>query len=226
MQRWQSKLVGLLDWVMESSCALCDRPTATGWCLDCQRQVQQCQTKEHLLGKADPVFAWGLYAGALKRSITALKYNNQPKLAHPLGKWLGEAWNSTIPAANSPAAKSLLVMPIPMHQDKQKQRGFNQAELIAEAFCEQTQLSLERRALIRIRATEAQFSLAANAREQNLAGAFQVNSTFRNRSSRSVLLIDDIYTTGATARAAIQALQQQGLSVWGIAAVARAGTQN
>lgn len=223
MQRWQSKLFGLLDWVMESSCALCDRPTATGWCLDCQRQVQQCQTKEHLLRQADPVFAWGLYAGALKRSLTTLKYNNQPQLARPLGQWLGEAWNKTLFAANSPAANSLLAMPIPMHEDKRKQRGFNQAELIAEAFCEQTKLPLERHALMRIRATEAQFNLTANAREQNLVGAFQVKPGFRGRSSKSVLLIDDIYTTGATARAAIQALQQQGLSVWGIAAVARAG---
>lgn len=219
-QRWRSRLSGLLDWVMESRCALCNRSTASSLCLDCQRQVKQCQTKNSLLREPDPVFAWGGYAGALKRSITALKYDNQPKLAALLGQWLGQAWNIA-----APVQTSLLVLPIPLHQDKLKQRGFNQAELIAEAFCKQTQLPLERHALMRIRATEAQFNLVAEAREQNLTNAFQVNPKFQGRSVKSVLLLDDIYTTGATARAAIQALQQQGISVWGIAAVARAGFQ-
>jgi predicted amidophosphoribosyltransferase len=74
---------------------------------------------------------------------------------------------------------------------------------------------------VRIRATEAQFGLSAKERQQNLAGAIQVASPVQTQlKGKQVLLFDDIYTTGATARAAAAALQQAGLHVAGIVAIA------
>jgi predicted amidophosphoribosyltransferase len=110
-----------------------------------------------------------------------------------------------------------------MHADKQKQRGFNQAELMARAFCDVTGLTLQPTGLSRIRATEPQFSLSPAEREQNLAGAIQVGeSLHRCPHSKAVLLLDDIYTTGATARAAVHVLQQQQISVYGLVVLAKA----
>jgi predicted amidophosphoribosyltransferase len=109
-----------------------------------------------------------------------------------------------------------------MHPDKQKQRGFNQAELLAEAFCETARLPLQRRGLKRVRTTVAQFGLAVADREQNLAGAFELDRPFEHRyPNRSVLLIDDIYTTGATARSAAQTFQDHQIKVYGLAAIAK-----
>jgi predicted amidophosphoribosyltransferase len=82
--------------------------------------------------------------------------------------------------------------------------------------------------LRRDRATEAQFGLTPEARQQNLADAFCVDQRFskrelsRTETSRTVLLVDDIYTTGTTARSAVQVLRQSGISVGGILAVAKA----
>lgn len=163
-----------------------------------------------------PIFAWGQYGGALKRAIATLKYENQPHLAQPLGHWMGHAW-----AATQHTHKPL-VIPIPMHPGKQKQRGYNQAELLAESFCQITRLPLERRALLRIRSTDAQFGLTADQRSKNLLGAMQVNPTWRSPNNHPILLLDDIYTTGATVQAAAHALKQQGLQIYGVIALARA----
>ncbi len=169
--------------------------------------------------KADdfPILAWGNYGGALKRAIASLKYEQQPQIARPLGHELAKAW------LQSPLqpSKSLVVVPIPVHDSKRKQRGYDQADLLASSFCEVTGISLQKQVLKRVRATEAQFGLSVTAREKNLTDAFQVDLKHLRHSKRSVLLLDDIYTTGATVRAARQVFQQHNIPVAGLAVVAR-----
>lgn len=153
----------------------------------------------------------------MKRAIAVLKYENHPQLARPLGHWLAQAW------VNSPvsAAIKLTVVPIPMHPSKVSQRGYNQADLLAQSFCNFTGYPMRSLGLERVRATEAQFSLSGTEREKNLAGAFSLGKEFlRSRPSTSVLLLDDIYTTGATAQSAAKTLAQHGIRVYGLVAVA------
>lgn len=215
--RWSRYLEPLMNLVLAQACPLCERPTQGALCPSCMRQIQHCQFPSLTSPEQEPlpVFAWGQYGGALKRAIATLKYENQRPLAQPLGHWMGQAWE----AAHLPHKPR--VIPIPMHPEKQRQRGFNQAELLAESFCQVTRLPLERRALLRVRSTDAQFGLSAKQRDKNLAGAMQVNPTWHGSSNASVLLLDDIYTTGATAQAAAHALRQQGIRVYGVMALAR-----
>jgi ComF family protein len=211
---------GLLGLFLKSNCPLCDRPAEREFCASCHRQLQRCQLtlSSHLWAGELPVFVWGNYSGVLKRAIAELKYNNQPQLARPLGYWLGQAWLKT-PAANQ--VKTLTVIPIPLHSTKQQQRGYNQAELIAQSFCEWTGYKHQPLGLQRIRATDAQFGLSVQARQQNLANAFTVgNALSKHLPPSPVLLLDDIYTTGATVRCATQVLQHQGITVYGVVAVA------
>jgi ComF family protein len=165
------------------------------------------------------VFSWGIYGGSLKRAIAVMKYENKPQIARPLGQWLGEAW-----LLNSPRpvdTKRLVVVPIPLHASKQKQRGYNQAALIARSFCNTTGLKVKLNGIERVRETKAQFGLSASEREKNLAAAFTVGQGFRHQhQDASVLLVDDIYTTGATAAAAAQTLRQCGITVLGLVALA------
>jgi ComF family protein len=185
--------------------------------------LQQCRLIQPYQQSSLPIIAWGEYGGVLKRAIASLKYENHPELARPLGQWLGQAWLN----AKFPIKNSVIVVPIPMHPDKIAQRGFNQAELIAQSFCEAAGLPLKRHGLARIQATEAQFKLSPQAREQNLAGAFALGKDFlRQRPTGTVLLVDDIYTTGATVRSAAQVLRRQQISVWGVSAVAIAGKRS
>jgi ComF family protein len=195
MNGWAKGLKSWLDIFLESKCPLCERSTSGVICPTCQRQLQQCRLPHPYQQAALPIMAWGEYGGALKRAIASLKYENHPQLARPLGQWLAQSWLS----AKLPLKNSIVVVPIPMHPDKVAQRGFNQAELIAQSFCETTGLPLKRHGLARIQATEAQFKLSPQAREQNLAGVFALGKDFlRQHPTETVLLIDDIYTTGAT----------------------------
>lgn len=216
---------GLLALFLKPNCPLCDRPAESEFCTFCQRQLQRCQfTTSGDFWKGElPVFAWGNYGGVLKRAIAALKYDNQPQLARPLGHWLAQAW---LKAPVVSRVQKLTVVPIPLHPLKLKKRGYNQAELIAQNFCDVTGYKHQPLGLERIRETEAQFGLSAQAREENLADAFSIGKSFHKHSPNSpVLLIDDIYTTGATVRAAAQILQRQGIQVYGIAAIATSKSQ-
>jgi ComF family protein len=212
------------DLFLAQPCPTCDRPPQSHkiFCLACDRQLQTCrltQPAAEWQGEV-PVFAWGAYRGGLKRSLAALKYNNQPKIATQLGQWLAQAWLES-PVSQLPPP---LVVPIPLHAHKLKQRGFNQAELIAIAFCHTTGLPLRQQGLLRVRDTEAQFGLGTQAREKNVAGAFELGKDLRRvDGQQSVLLVDDIYTTGATVREAIALLHRQQIRRCGVVAVARSG---
>ncbi|NET54253.1 MAG: ComF family protein [Merismopedia sp. SIO2A8] len=215
----------LLSLFLKSKCTLCDRPAQLEFCPYCQRQLQYCQLDkpDKLWSGELPVFAWGSYGGLLKRAITALKYENQPQLAQPLGYYLGEAW---LQSAAAKSLKKLIVMPIPVHPTKLRLRGYNQAQLIAQSFCQFTGYKQQPLALERVHATQAQFSLSRAQREQNLADAFVISKNFSKYSPASpVLLIDDIYTTGATVRSAAKTLVRQGIQVYGVAAIALSPSQ-
>lgn len=220
MGNWTENLKGwLLNLFLESKCPLCQRSTPVEFCQDCQRQLQLCQiTNPKKLWNGDlPVFAWGVYGGVLKRALAALKYENKTQIAQPLGYWLGENWIKSSLAT----ATNLTVVPIPLHAKKQQERGYNQADLLAESFCRITGLSLQRHGLERWRETKPQFGLSAAERKQNLTGAFGLGKAFRDRRPDSaILLLDDIYTSGETAREAANTLRQHDIGVHGIVAIA------
>jgi ComF family protein len=183
--------------------------------------VQSCQISNPIsLWQANPrVFAWGNYDGAMRRAIAALKYRQQPRLGWALGKGLAGAWLDHQLQLATPA--KLLVIPIPLHPEKLQARGFNQAEIIARSFCRITNLPLCPHGLIRRRSTLAQANLSKGDRQQNLQGAFALGPDCSNQlPGQPVLLLDDIYTTGATARSAIATLRQAGIQVYGVAAAA------
>lgn len=211
---------GLFSLFLKSNCPLCDRPAVVELCEYCQRQLLRCQLKNssNFWQGQLPVFVWGTYDGVLKRAIAALKYDNQPQLAHLLGHYLGKAWLKS-PAATG--GQKLTVVPIPLHLTKLQQRGYNQAELIGQSFCEIAGYKQHPLGLERIRATEAQFGLSVQEREQNLADAFVVGKRFHRQLSTSpVLLVDDIYTSGATVCSAAETLRRQGIQVYGVVAIA------
>jgi ComF family protein len=107
------------------------------------------------------------------------------------------------------------VVPVPLYAQRQQERGYNQAELLADAFCKQAQLPLRASWLTRIRATHTQVGLSATARRANVQAAFQAEPTVQGKR---LIVLDDVYTTGATLRACAQALLAAGATqVYGLA---------
>jgi len=114
-----------------------------------------------------------------------------------------------------------LIVPMPMHWRRRFQRGYNQAELLAWEIAGRTLLPVERKAVKRRRATSPQSELSGSARRRNVAGAFQLHRPSRIRG-KNVLLVDDVLTTGATARACALALKRAGAGQVIVLTLARA----
>lgn len=160
----------------------------------------------------------------MRGAIHALKYGGLRPMAHRLGAMLAEA----IGKLEGEAPFEMLVVPVPLHRAKRRQRGFNQARLLAAgavaALRKQDprwRLRLASRTLLRQRATETQAGLTPHQRRQNLRGAFAVADPDAVRAKK-ILLIDDILTTGATASAAALALRRAGAEAVWVVTLARA----
>lgn len=216
-KRWKSLIEDAVSLVWQTPCPLCQRSTAGILCNTCQKQVQRCHLPSPWQTEPKPsVFIWGNYSGKLKQALTALKYENRPLLAQPLGEWLAKAW---LPTQSTIKLKPVVV-PIPMHVHKKQERGYDQAALLAQSFAHFTQLPLKLQGLERSRETTAQFKLSIAEREHNLSNAFSLGTDFHTRKPTLVLLLDDIYTTGATVRSATQTLHRHGIRVCSILTIA------
>jgi len=168
--------------------------------------------------------SYGVYQGRMREAIHALKYDR----LHPASTGLGRMLASAIAQLSGVAPLEMLVIPVPLHPSKYTQRGFNQSRsLAAQALGflrkshPQWRLTLASSTLLRQRATDSQAGLTPRQRRLNVRGAFQVSDAARVKE-QNVLIVDDILTTGATARAAARALVDAGAaSVW-VATLARA----
>jgi len=157
------------------------------------------------------IVALGAYEGIVRRAIHALKYGNRPGLGSTLGKSLANRILSTLGDG-----QRTIVVPVPLHLTRLRERGYNQAELIARAFADLH----EPGALVRARATAAQAQLDRLDRERNVAGAFATGSRAARVVGKNVLIVDDVVTTGATVRACAGVLRAAGATSVMAAAIA------
>jgi ComF family protein len=214
-------LKGLLSLFLQDRCPLCDRTAQQELCLDCQRQLQACRsTQPDRLWSAElPLLTWGRYEGKLKQAIAAMKYENHPELGVYLGQLLAQAWQKKA-APNLP--RTLTTIPIPLHPQRYQERGFNQSALIAQGFCQVTGYGLQKEGIKRVRSTVPLFQLSPQERLKEVDKAFELGSLKTLRSQKTpILLIDDIYTTGSTAKEAAKMLISHQFTVIGIAAIAK-----
>lgn len=153
-----------------------------------------------------------LYQNALINAIHALKYTGQPRLAEPLGLLLAGAFTQYGMRADA-------LIPLPLHPQRQQQRGYNQAALLARSCAAHLNIPCREDLVARIRATRAQVGLNAQQRLQNVSGAFALAPTVQDRSlaGATLVIIDDVCTTGATLEACAAPLYAAGArEIWGL----------
>lgn len=178
-----------------SRCPRCDRPA---WLADAGGPCSECRN----LGPPwQAVRALGPYDGLLRRLILRLKYGDEPYIATLLGRLLADR------AAGWP--RELLVVPIPLHPARLRERGFNQALLLARALARASGRRLGPQVLRRSRAAPPQATLGAAARRLNVRYVFEPRPGCR-LGGWPVLLVDDVLTTGRTLAAACVALRAAG----------------
>lgn len=181
-----------LPYVVEPICRRCGMP------LQNDRLCKRCRTSPLRIEKIDSVL---LFEGAVRHAVHHLKYRNGKTLAEPLGKIMS-TW------LNDHPQKTDLIAPVPLHPDRLRQRGYNQASLLARALARNTGIPMSDNSLARVRNTKSQMRLAAEERRHNVSNAFHCRDERVN--GRQVLIIDDVCTTGATLEACADALHEAG----------------
>lgn len=194
------------------TCAHCDATISDTGSSAAPRLCADC-TAGRRLAHFDGVRVTVEYAGAARTAVIALKFGGQRRVAERLATLMSTPFWCDIKIAD-------IVIPMPLHASRQRERGYNQAEVLARAFANLQGLRLRSDLLERTRATEAQTRLSREERRRNVAGAFALTSPEAAAaiSGRHILLVDDVTTTGSTLDAAAEPLRSAGAaSIWGLA---------
>ena len=185
----------------------------------------QCAWCREETFKFDQARSYGLYTGNLRAAVLQLKFQRRERLGKRLGELLAMVWGRVEEAY---PGERPVVVPVPLHPSRQRERGFNQAELLALGLCQALARSdraavprIETRCLRRTRPTAPQTGLSLRARQENVRGVFSVVRPERVRE-RLVVLVDDVMTTGATLSACAGALKGVGARAVFALALARA----
>ena len=203
-------------------CSRCGLPLAAGpgstdWlCGDCRLERP----------RFDCARSYGIYAGKLRTAILEVKFHRRERLALPLGRLLIEPWLALQAAFGLQGP--WLILPVPLHPSRERERGYNQAALLARGFARALRqrggsdgFQFDRRTLTRNRSTAPQSGLSVQARRENVRGVFKAAAT-KHLRDRDVILVDDVMTTGATASACAAELKRRGARRVAVLALARA----
>jgi len=207
------------------------RPIAGGTCSICGERLlspyaflAEAEARCGLCRRLEPPFvkavAYGSYEGGLRELIHILKYGQVRPAANVLGRMLSEVIEG-LERGFGPG--TVVVVPVPLHVRRLRQRGFNHSDLIARAALKQgptERLVLHTKILERRRDTQSQTGLTRHQRRENIRGAFVVAKP-EALSGREVLVVDDVFTTGTTVSECARVLLRAGASKVWIATVAR-----
>ena len=215
--KWSHLLLAaewLTDLVFPPLCWCCDRVDVRS-CQDCLRALQAAplQMTARRADKLDREAATGPHEGKLRSAVHALKYTGYKELADPLAERLIHAlrwldWSFDI------------ILPVPLHSERLRERGYNQSELLAERVAVALSMYCATDFVARVRKTEQQAQRSPAERRSNVEGAFEVVADV---AGLRILLVDDVVTSGETLNECASVLRKHGAAaVFGIA-VSRGG---
>ncbi|HLZ08902.1 MAG TPA: ComF family protein [Chloroflexota bacterium] len=188
-----SRCLEALPRIGPSRCRVCSVPTGgVAVCPACWRDPPRFQS----------TVAEFRFEGVIRRAIHRLKYRGARQLAQPLV----DALLDLVPKL--PTVD--VIVAIPLHRNRQRRRGFNQASILAAAVSRRIEIPVLERGLIRVKDTEAQVEIPAASRWQNVRDAFQLADDRQALVGKRILLVDDVATTTSTLRAAARVLVRGG----------------
>jgi ComF family protein len=196
-----------IDVIQAPTCRRCGLPLAGT--VATEGGLPVCPQCCNQTSQLDGVCAFAFHGGPLREAIHQFKYRNLRDLAAPLGRLLSEGW-ATLPPNDLDVD---IIVPVPLHASRFRERGYNQAALLARELGRHLERPVVEKVLVRVKDTIPQVGLDAQARRANVHNAFQcVNGSL---AGKRALLLDDVYTTGSTLEAAADALRREGVSsIW------------
>jgi competence protein ComFC len=199
-------------------CIGCDRHIGSLLCDDCQNRLTPVQAVQEANSPLSERKATALFDPTIRKAIHELKYHGQRGYVDILGQRLVKTLRETGWAATALSA-------IPLHQNRIKQRGFNQSALLASYMATELGIPFRADMVRRTRDTQQQVGLNLRERKSNVDGAFEADPAIVQ--GQSIVVIDDVYTTGATLRACASALREAGATqVWALTVASASLEQN
>ncbi|MFA4990117.1 MAG: ComF family protein [Candidatus Omnitrophota bacterium] len=198
-----------------SQCRLKIRKNTPPFCHSCGRHLEKDNLHKHICPaclrnklRFDRAFSPCLYEGVLKELIHEFKYKGKTHLAAPLSKMMTDF----IREYDFPIAYMDFIVPMPLHKAREREREFNQAEILGRQIAFEFNKDLENNLLRRERLTQTQTGLAHERRFLNVENSFSVAKD-TDLKDKNVLIVDDVLTTGATSSAAAAALKNAGATI-------------
>ncbi|MFB3887356.1 MAG: ComF family protein [Thermodesulfobacteriota bacterium] len=188
-----------IHWITPPFCSVCGAPFVSQEvrnhpCSSCLTQRRYFTTARSL----------GAYQGPLQEAIHRWKYEGKITLTPFWERWMTEGfyryWGR---------GRFDLLIPVPLHKDRLRERGFNQALLLVKALSRRTRIPYRKRVLQKVRPTLPQVSLSRVEREKEVRGSFEVAGG-EDLEGKTILLVDDVYTTGATVNECSKVLRDAG----------------
>ena len=186
-----------LEYVREPFCLKCGKPLTD----EAKPVCDDCLGREHEYIEGRAAF---LYNDGMKNAIYGLKYNNRREYGAYLGEKTAEYLSRKITSWNADA-----LIPVPIHKSRLQKRGYNQALIIAKAIGKKLQIPVMDGLVVRNKKTKVQKELTAAEREKNLENAFKMR--INDVKLNTVIVVDDIYTTGSTIDAMARCLHRAGV---------------
>ena len=197
-------LISLIDWIYKKKCYFCkSSKQCVKMCSNCYDELEHLAPRPQRIAAGKKVFCAGIYSKNLQKLIRGLKYHNQRDLAFYLAKFMYEYW-SLITTENN-----FEIVPVPIFLKREKQRKYNHMILTAQEFAVLSGNVVNTDLIKRIKNTKPQYNLNRFERMKNLEGAFEVNKN--NYHGKTIMLFDDICTTGSTFEEMIKELQKSGI---------------
>jgi ComF family protein len=193
-----------IPWLEPPFCARCSRPVTIPEAASLDESEVLCEVCATEPLRLEGIRAVADHAGVMRKAVHALKYEGQTSLARPLAALMVSATSKhgLYPVDG--------IVPVPLHPRRLRERGYNQATLIARELARTLSLPILEDALVRSRATKTQTQLSAAERRVNVVDAFTAEAA--GLAGRSLLLVDDVCTTGSTLQACADALRGAGAS--------------
>lgn len=184
-----------IQWINTHECEKCGKPMDS---LYIASQCPDCILVPHSFTKA---FSCVVYDDVIKGLVYKLKYKGQRYLSYHMAEiMVDKLFKQDLPAID-------VIVPVPLHSQKLRQREFNQAYLLAKHIGKKTGWPVEEQHLVRVKDTQSQNKLSKEERKQNMKNAFKLDSG-KQLKGKNILLVDDIYTTGSTLDACSKELQK------------------
>lgn len=197
--------INLLDWIYKKKCYFCKNSKESAiMCSKCYNEMDYLHFSINRIVNGKKVYCAGVYEKNLQKLIRGLKYHRQKDLAYFLAKFMLEYWQ------NITDKKSFQVVPVPIYYKRKKKRKYNHMELTGIEFCRLGGYNYNPNLIERLKDTKPQYKLSKNERIKNLSNAFKVNKD--KLMDGTILLIDDICTTGSTFEEMIKELNKNGIT--------------